>query len=140
MKFFRSKQDVYLDQAISELRVQEPDAQTMSAATERVWQRLQTGEGAEVATSAVRPIRGCADIRSLLPAFHRQELPQVRSLIVRDHLRECVSCRSYASGRGVDGAATVGWQMEPGARGFQWSLVRLSFEAAAVAVLLAAVW
>ena len=140
MKLFRSKQDADLEQAISELRAQEPDAKTLSVSAERVWQRLQTGEGAEVATSAVQLIRGCADIRSLLPAFHRQELPQVRALIVRDHLRECVSCRWYASGRGVDGAATVGWQMEPGARGFQWSLVRLSFAAAAVAVLIAAVW
>src|SRR6266699_1001227 len=140
MKLFRSKQDADLEQAISELRAQEPDAKTLSVSAERVWQRLQTGEGAEVATSAVQLIRGCADIRSLLPAFHRQELPQARALIVRDHLRECLSCRSYASGRGVDGAATLGWQMEPGARGFQWSLVRLSFAAAAVAVLIAAVW
>src|SRR6266481_5665207 len=137
MKLFRSKQDADLEQAISELRAQEPDAKTLSVSAQRVWQRLQTGQGA---ISAVPLIRGCADIRSLLPAFHRQELPQARTLIVRDHLRECVSCRSYASGRGVDGAATVGWQMEPGARGFQWSLVRLSFAAAAVAVLIAAVW
>ena len=137
MKLFRSKQDADLEQAISELRAQEPDAKTLSLSAQRVWQRLQTGQGA---ISAVQLIRGCADIRSLLPAFHRQELPQTRVLIVRDHLRECLSCRSHASGRGVDGAATVGWQMEPGARGFQWSLVRLSFGAAAVAVLLAAVW
>src|SRR2546429_2111205 len=137
MKLFRSKQDADLEQAISELRAQEPDAKTLSLSAQRVWQRLQTGQGA---ISAVQVIRGCADIRSLLPAFHRQELPQARALIVRDHLRECVSCRSYASGRGVDGAATVGWQMEPGARGFQWSLVRLSFAATAVAVLIAAVW
>ncbi|PYU77474.1 MAG: hypothetical protein DMG51_20720, partial [Acidobacteria bacterium] len=137
MKLFRSKQDADLDQAISELRAEEPDAKSLSLSAQRVWQRLQTGQGA---ISAVQLIRGCADIRSLLPAFHRQELPQARVLIVRDHLRECLSCRSYASGRGVDGAATVGWQMEPGARGFQWSLVRLSFGAAAVAVLLAAVW
>ena len=137
MRLFRSKQDADLEQAISELRAQEPDAKTLSRSAQRVWQRLQTGQGA---ISAVQVIRGCADIRSLLPAFHRQELPQARALIVRDHLRECVSCRSYASGRGVDGAATVGWQMEPGARGFQWSLVRLSFAATAVAVLIAAVW
>ncbi len=137
MKLFRSKQDADLEQAISELRAQEPDAKTLSVSAQRVWQRLQTGQGA---ISAVPLIRGCADIRSLLPAFHRQELPQARTLIVRDHLRECVSCRSYASGRGVDGAATVGWQMEPGARGFQWSLVGLSFAATAVAVLIAAVW
>src|SRR6202795_186079 len=140
MKLFRSKQDVDLEQAISELRAQEPDAKTLSVSAERVWQRLQTGNGAEVAASAVQLIRGCADIRSLLPAFHRQKLPPARALIVRGHLRECVSCRSYASGRGLDGAASVGWQMESGERGFQWNLVRLSFAAAAVAVVIAAVW
>src|SRR5437870_9281598 len=131
MRLFRSKQDADLEQAISELRAQEPDAKTLSGSAQRVWQRLQTGQGA---ISAVQVIRGCADIRSLLPAFHRQELPQARALIVRDHLRECASCRSYASGRGVDGAATLGWQMEPGARGSQRSLVRMPLAAAAVAV------
>src|SRR5437879_10672616 len=137
MRLFRSKQDADLEQAISELRAQEPDAKTLSRSAQRVWQRLQTGQGA---ISAVQVIRGCADIRSLSTAVHRMGMPQSRALIGRDDLRECVSCRSYASGRGVDGAATVGWQMEPGARGFQWSLVRLSFAAAAVAVLIAAVW
>ena len=79
MKLFRSKQEVDLEQAISELRAQEPDAKMLSVSAERVWKRLQTGDGAEVATSAVQLIRGCADIRSLLPAFHRQELPCQRS-------------------------------------------------------------
>jgi hypothetical protein len=140
MKLFRSKQDANLDRAISELRGEQPDAKTISASTERVWQRLQTSAGEEAATSALQPIRGCADIRSLLPAFHQRELPPARALIVEDHLRECVSCRSYAVGRGVDGATSVNWRMEPASRGFQWSLVRLSFAAATVALLVALVW
>jgi hypothetical protein len=140
MKLFRSKQDAYLDQAISELRGEAPDTKTLSASAERVWQRLQTGAGEEVANSALQPIRGCADIRSLLPAFHQQELPPARALIVEDHLRECVSCRSHAHGREVDGATSVGWRIEPGARGFQWSFARLSFAAATVALVAALVW
>jgi DNA-binding FrmR family transcriptional regulator len=140
MKLFRSKQDARLDQAISELRGEQPDAETLSASAERVWQRLQTGEGAEAATSGLQAIRGCADIRTLLPAFHRHELPTARALIVEDHLRECVLCRSYAYGRGVDDATSVNWRMEPGARGFQWSFARLSFAAAAVALLVGLVW
>jgi hypothetical protein len=139
MKFFRSKQDDRLDQVISELRGEQPDAKTLSASAERVWQRLQTGEGDEAASSALQPIRGCADIRSLLPAFHQHELPPARALLVEDHLRECVSCRSYASGRGVDGATSVNWRMEPASRGFQWSFARLSFAAATVALLVALV-
>ena len=140
MKLFRSKQNAGLDQAVSELRAQEPDAKTLSASAERVWQRLQSGEGGETAATAVQPIRGCTDIRFLLPAFHRQQLPQARALIVSDHLRECVSCRSYVSGRVVGGAASVNWRIEPKARGFQGSAARLSFAAATVAVLIAAVW
>jgi hypothetical protein len=140
MKLFRSKQDADFDQAISELRAQEPDAKTLSASAERVWQRLQTGEGAEVSTALAQPIRGCADIRALLPALHQQQLPAARALIVRDHLRECASCRSYASGRDFGGAASVNWRIESGARGFQWSFARLSFAVAAVALLVALVW
>jgi hypothetical protein len=140
MRLFRSKQDTYLDQAISELRGEQPDAKTLSASAERVWQKLQAGMGEEGASNALQPIRGCVDIRSLLPAFHQHELPPARALIVEDHLRECVSCRSYASGRGLDGATSVSWRMEPASRGFQWSFVRLSFAAAAVALLIAMVW
>jgi len=140
MKLFRSKQDAYLDQTISELRGEHLDAKTLSASAERVWQRLQTGEGGETATNALQPIRGCADIRSLLRAFYRQQLPPARALIVEDHLRECVSCRSYVYGRGVDGTTGVNWRMEPGGRGFQWSLVRLCFAPVTMALLVAVVW
>ena len=140
MKLFRSKQDAFLDQAITELRGEQFDAKTLSASAERVWQRLQTAEGGETATNALQPIRGCADIRSLLRAFYRQQLPPARALIVEDHLRECVSCRSYVNGRGVDGTTGVNWRMEPEARGSQWSLVRLCFAAVTMALLVAVVW
>ncbi len=140
MNFFRSKQDARLDEAISELRAEQPDAKTLSASAERVWQKLQEGLGEEATANALQPIRGCAGIRSLLPAFHQHELPPARALIVEDHLKECVSCRSYAHGRAVDGATSVNWRMEPASRGFQWSFGRLSFATAALAVLAALAW
>src|SRR5258708_12323583 len=98
----------------------------LAASAERVWQRLQTGEGAEVPTAAAQPIRGCADIRALLAAFHQQQLPAARALIVRDHLRECASCRSYSSGREGGSAASVNWRVPAGARRFQWTSPPLS--------------
>jgi hypothetical protein len=140
MNFFRSKQDARLDQAISELRAEQPDAKTLSASAERVWKKLQAGVGEEATARALQPIRGCADIRLMLPAFHQQELPPARALIVEDHLRECVSCRSYGHGRAVDGKTSSNWRMEPASRGFQWSFGSLSFAAAALAVLVAVVW
>jgi hypothetical protein len=140
MNFFRSKQNDPLDQAISELRAEQPDAKTLSASAERVWQKLQAGMGEDAATSALQPIRGCADIRALLPAFHQQELPEARALIVEHHLKECVSCRSYAHGRAVDAKSNISWRMEPTSRGFQWNFSTLSFAAASLAVLVALVW
>ena len=97
----------------SELRAEQPDAKALSASAERVWQRVQVGLGDEATASALQPIRGCADIRALLPAFHQQELAPARALIVEDHLRECVSCRSYSHGRAVDGKTSSDWRMEP---------------------------
>src|SRR5258708_37829651 len=129
MKLFRSKQDTDLDQAISELRSEEPDAKALAASTERVWARLQTGEGEAVAINSAQPIRGCADIRSLLPAFNRQEFPAARALMVKNPLRECVSCRSEAYGPGVDGATTVVCRMEQWARGAHSTHVSLTFAA-----------
>src|SRR5580658_8953525 len=137
MKFFRSKQDDLLDQAISELRAEQPDAKTLSASAEHVWLKLQAGLGEEHAAAVLQPIRGCADIRAMLPAFHQQELSSARALIVEDHLRECVSCRSYAHGRAVGSDTSVSWRMEPASRGFQWSFGRLSLAAATFAVLVA---
>src|SRR5271169_2074573 len=134
MKFFRSKQDARLDEAISELRAEQPDTKTLSASAERVWQKVQSGMGEEAAASALQPIRGCADIRALLPAFHQQELPEARALIVEHHLKECVSCRSFAHGRAVDAKSNVSWRMEPTSRGFQWSFSTLSFAAASLVV------
>jgi FecR protein/Putative zinc-finger len=140
MKFFRSKEDARLDQAISELRAEQPDAKTLAASAEHVWQKVQAGLGEEATANALQPIRGCADIRAMLPAFHQQALPPARALIVEDHLRECVSCRSYAHGRAVDGKAGAHWQMEPVSRGFQWSFGSLSFACAALVVLIALGW
>jgi hypothetical protein len=140
MNFFRSKQNDPLDQAISELRAEQPDAKTLSVSAEHVWQKLQAGLGEDAASSALQPIRGCADIRALLPAFHQQELPEARALIVEHHLKECVSCRSYAHGRAVDAKSNISWRMEPTSRGFQWSFSTLSFAAASLAVLVALIW
>jgi hypothetical protein len=140
MKFIRSKHDAYLDQAISELRGEQPDAKSLSVSTERVWQKVQSAAGEESAASVVQRIRGCGDIRALLPAFHRQELPPARALIVEDHLLECFSCRSYGHGRGVDSGTKVNWRMEPASRGFQGSLARLALAAAAAALFVTIVW
>jgi hypothetical protein len=140
MNLFRSKKDSYLDQAISDIGGEQPDAKTLSDAADRVWHRIQAAEGEARAGNSLPAIHGCADIRALLPAFYRHESPAGRAFIVEDHLRECVSCRSYVHGRGLEGDAAARWQMQAAPRGFQWSLARLSLIAAAAAVIGAVVW
>lgn len=137
MKFFRTKRDAQLDQAIQELRADQPDSKALSAAAERVLQRVLAAQGESAEAPALQVIRGCADVRALLPAFYKQELAAARALLVEDHLRECVSCRSYVHGRGLEGQAGAKWQMEAAPRGWQWSFGRLSVVGAAAAVLIA---
>jgi len=140
MSWFWSKKNSELDRVISEFRGQELDEKALSASAERVWERLQSGEGDPIASGALQPIRGCADIRAQLPAYHKHELAPARALIVEDHLRECISCRSYAHGRVVDGASAEKWHMEPASRGFQWSFARMSLAAASLILVGAVSW
>jgi hypothetical protein len=137
MNWFRSKLDESLDETIAELRNEQPDAKTLAASAERVWQRLQDAAGEELLAGADQPIRGCHDIRALLPAFYGKELSAARALLVEDHLRECVSCRAYA--QGAAGPTNINWRMEPATRGFQWNFTTLSFATAAI-LLVAMVW
>lgn len=140
MKFFRSKQDELLDRAVSELRGEELDAKSLSVSAERVWQKLHESASEPFTADALEPIRGCDDIRALLPAYNQHKLTAARTLLVEDHLRECVSCRSYAHGRGVEVSNLVEWKMEPASRGFQWSFGKLSFATVAVVLLVALAW
>jgi hypothetical protein len=140
LDLFRSTRDSYLDQALSEIRKDRPDAKTVSVSAERVWRRIQAGEGTMIASNSLRVIQGCADIRALLPAFHKHELRPARASIVEDHLRECVSCRSYAQGRGFEFDGAAKWQMERAARGSRWVFPRPVFFTAGAAVLVAVVW
>ncbi|HKW57032.1 MAG TPA: FecR domain-containing protein [Candidatus Acidoferrum sp.] len=140
MKFFRSKRDAVLDQAIQEIRALQPDAKTMSASAERVWERVLAAQGEQTASAPFQVIRGCADVRALLPAFYKRELSAARALLVEDHLQECVSCRSYVHGRGLESENAAKWRMDGAPRGFQWSFARLSLLGAAAAALVAAAW
>ena len=138
--FFRSKRDSHLDQAIAQVREDQPDAESLSASAERVWKRIQAGDGDVAAAKPLQMIQGCADIRALLPAFYKHELQAARASIVEDHLRECVSCRSAVHGRGLEADAAAKWQMETPAYSARWTLPRPFLVAAATAMLVGLVW
>lgn len=82
-----TRHDRFLDQVADEIRDQRLDDDTVAAATDRVWNAIR----AEVGVDA--PLRSCADVQALLPAFVAGELPEGRALLVGDHTRGCVPCR-----------------------------------------------
>ncbi len=81
-----------LQDAIAAVRDDEPKVAVAESAAARVWARLAPHAAADGA--AIEAIHGCGDVRALLPAHRRQELPAARALLVADHLRECAACRA----------------------------------------------
>ncbi|HSN53675.1 MAG TPA: FecR domain-containing protein [Candidatus Sulfomarinibacteraceae bacterium] len=76
-----------LDRLTAEIRGQRLDDHAVAAATGRVWARLEAEHRAH------EPLRSCADVRRLLPAYAAGELDGARALLVGDHTRSCVPCR-----------------------------------------------
>ncbi len=89
--------DPALERAVSEIRDEAPDAETIEAAAARVWARLAT-QAAELPTAS-QHIRGCADFQALIPDYRAGRLPQARATLLKDHLHECVVCRRVYEGK-----------------------------------------
>ncbi|HWX54767.1 MAG TPA: FecR domain-containing protein [Verrucomicrobiae bacterium] len=119
-----------LDQAIQGLRAEQANNETVTAAGERVWQRL--GQELGGAAGDLASIRGCEDVRSLLRPYRSGELAPARALLVEDHLRECVSCRKQAETGYVSQTTLLPWKQELPRGGF------VHFGWAAAAILLVA--
>lgn len=103
--------DEILDEAVAAVRDDLPPAAEAEAAASRALARIAQ----ELAIQGtVETIRGCADVRALLPALRQGTLPPQRTLVVEDHLRECAGCRLAL--RGGPSLAVLPWRRaEPGA-------------------------
>ena len=111
-----------LDHALNAMRAEQPDHETMNAAGERVWQRVSQ-EADFPSTAQVVSIRGCEDVRALLPQYRNGTLAPARALLVESHLHECVSCRREAETGKRERSALAPWKQElpqVGNTGFRW--------------------
>jgi len=91
-----------LEQAVSEIRDEAPDAAVVEAAAARVWARLSLeATGAQAAPAPHHHVRGCADFQALIPEYRAGRLPEARATLLKDHLHECVACRKVFEGRVV---------------------------------------
>jgi hypothetical protein len=119
-----------LNQALAELRATRADDVAISAAGERVWERISQHSNA---AAGVESIRGCEDVIALLPTYSAGRLPAARVLLVEAHLQECGKCRQQAQ-RGKHAVTPQPWQHElprGASMAFRWVV------AAAAVVLLA---
>src|SRR5438270_4276553 len=113
-----------LDQALASVRAEQPDSQTMSAAAERVWQRVSQELSAP--NRQVESIRGCEDVRALLLQYRAGQLTPARALLVESHLHDCVACRREAESGVQERSIPLPWKQElPQMRntGFRWVAV-----------------
>jgi hypothetical protein len=90
----KTKETARLDEAVAAVRDEQIDLRAADGARARVWDTLVR----ETAAPTVAAIRGCDDVRALLPAHARRELSAPRALLVEDHLRECAACRAASQG------------------------------------------
>jgi hypothetical protein len=97
-----------LDRAISEMRAQEPSAEILQSAGERVWNSLRQNEAA----ASVDSIHGCADVKQLLVQYGSGALPAAKSILVEAHLHECVDCRHFAESNAGKRSGGAAWKTE----------------------------
>jgi FecR protein/Protein of unknown function (DUF3352)/Putative zinc-finger len=96
-----------IDDVTADIRDEKLDAATVESAAQRVWTRL-SGEqaAAEIGLTPVEHIRGCADFQSLIPAYQQGILSSARTMLLEDHVSECVPCRkALKEARGGNQAA-----------------------------------
>ncbi|MGE5571312.1 MAG: FecR domain-containing protein [Rhodospirillales bacterium] len=105
-------QDPILDRAISEIRNEPVDPAEISAAADRVWNRISSAAPAH-SHEDIETIRTCADYQALLPAFREGALSSARAMLVEDHLHECVVCRKAMAPRPPVEAVPLRWPAVP---------------------------
>jgi len=121
-----------IEDAIAAMRDHQPDPATIEAARDRVWMNLRgTAPMPEIQSAA--GINGCADIEALLPAYRTKELSPARQLILEDHLRECVECRSAYHGGGK--VVPMTWKRDDSGDFAGWDVRRMAFAAVALFVI-----
>ena len=91
----KEKTAVTFDEVVAGIRRAAIDPAVVEEAARRVWARLaEPGPAAIPATTEeIRSIRGCADFQALVPAYLGKTLSPERSLLLEDHVGECLACR-----------------------------------------------
>ncbi len=97
-----------IDDVTAGIRDEQLDAATIDGAAQRAWTRI-SGEhtAAEVGAPPVEHIRGCSDFQALIPAYQQGILSSARTMLLEDHVRECVPCRKALKAARVGNQAAL---------------------------------
>ena len=79
-----------LDRVISQIRDERVSDEVIRGAASRVREAISGSESFE---DAGHKLRSCADFRSLIPSYLASRLTPGRTLLMEDHLHQCVACR-----------------------------------------------
>jgi hypothetical protein len=119
-----------LDTAVRATREDVPTEEQLRESAGRVWQKMQA---APDVTREVEQIRGCDDVRALLPRFAAGALTASTQMLMEAHLRECVACSRQAHHQAAE--ESVKWAAPVPPRRFGFRLPAFAMTAAAVAVI-----
>lgn len=145
----RKELDALIERGADDIRREVPDDTACEEAAARVWARISDGlsdrlsaaPGETAADPALETLRGCDDVRLLLPAYVAGELPEAKALLLQDHTRECLPCRralmAAREGRPAPAPAPAAWSAEEAATAREAAPGRQRFLLAAAAVLVA---
>jgi hypothetical protein len=78
------------DRLISQIREEDVSDEFVRQAAARVQESISRSHSVE---DAGQKLRSCADFQSLIPAYMSARLNPARTLLMRDHLHQCVECR-----------------------------------------------
>ena len=127
-----------LDQALNDIRHDDPDHAAINAAANRVWARVANHEAEVAITNTVQAdhLRDCNDFQSLIPAYLNKQLTAARVLLFEDHTRECFACRKeLKAARTATAQPQVAAVVAPKASWFSFKQPVLRYAMAATLVL-----
>jgi hypothetical protein len=78
------------DRLISQIREENVSNDVIGDAADRVRETISASLAGE---DAGHKLRGCTDFQELIPAYVSERLTPARSLLMEDHLHQCVACR-----------------------------------------------
>src|SRR5215472_15838349 len=79
-----------LDRLISQIRDESVTDEVIRGAASRVREAIS---GSQSAHEVAPKLRSCRDFQSLIPSYLSARLTPARTLLMEDHLHQCVACR-----------------------------------------------